>query len=319
MGRLPAPTAQCEGLELPRRREPRPRRAGSGTSFEDYSRRWLQAKTEGAYGEIRAGTAASYRCCLERHLLPAFEDCAAEEIDRARCLRLTAALIANARELREASAAGLKVRGERGRQRKPLGAASIRSVLQVVAAILDEAVEDEMLESNPAQGKRMRVRVPSPVGRFWRWTSSPHCCKRPARRSTGTSKSRSFGSIFTQCQNTKNSSVHRRSDLNGESRNRTDDTTIFSRVLYQLSYLAACRYSRPVDASGRARARGARRCGVHAASPRLVARRFPGLEIGERVDRVPARRLPAADPHLEVQVRRGGVAGLAHETERLAG
>jgi hypothetical protein len=32
---------------------------------------------------------------------------------------------------------------------------------------------------------------------------------------------------------------------NGEGRNRTGDTTIFSRVLYQLSYLAA-----RVDASG---------------------------------------------------------------------
>jgi hypothetical protein len=29
--------------------------------------------------------------------------------------------------------------------------------------------------------------------------------------------------------------------MDGESRNRTDDTTIFSRVLYQLSYLAAVR------------------------------------------------------------------------------
>ena len=29
-----------------------------------------------------------------------------------------------------------------------------------------------------------------------------------------------------------------RTDLNGEGQNRTGDTTIFSRVLYQLSYLA---------------------------------------------------------------------------------
>jgi hypothetical protein len=33
--------------------------------------------------------------------------------------------------------------------------------------------------------------------------------------------------------------------LSGEGRNRTGDTTIFSRVLYQLSYLAA-----PGDGSG---------------------------------------------------------------------
>jgi integrase len=144
----------------------RARRAGSGTSFDSYARRWLEAKTEGAYGEIRAGTAAGYRCYVERHLLPAFEDCLVEEIDRARCLGLKAALIGNAHELREATAAGHELRDERGRRRKPLGAASIRSVLQILAAILDEAVEDELLESNPARSKRMRVRVPKPSRTF---------------------------------------------------------------------------------------------------------------------------------------------------------
>ena len=144
----------------------RARRAGSGTSFDSYARRWLGAKAEGAFGEIRAGTAAGYRCCVERHLLPAFEDCLVEEIDRARCLRLKATLIANARELREATAAGQELRDEWGRRRKPLGAASIRSVLQILAAILDEAVEDELLESNPARSKRMRVRVPKPSRTF---------------------------------------------------------------------------------------------------------------------------------------------------------
>ena len=48
--------------------------------------------------------------------------------------------------------------------------------------------------------------------------------------------------------------------LDGEGRNRTGDTTIFSRVLYQLSYLAVCQ---PVDGSGRLQqaAEAVRRCG----------------------------------------------------------
>jgi hypothetical protein len=61
----------------------RARRAGSGTSFQDYARQWLAAKTEGTYGEIRAGTAAAYRCSVELHLLPVFGECFVEEIDRA--------------------------------------------------------------------------------------------------------------------------------------------------------------------------------------------------------------------------------------------
>jgi integrase len=109
---------------------------------------------------------AGYRCHLERHLLPAFEDCIVEEVDRARCLRLKATLVANSRELRELVAAGREVRDEHGRRRKPLGAASIRSVLQILATILDEAVEDGLLESNPGRGKRMRVRVPKPSRTF---------------------------------------------------------------------------------------------------------------------------------------------------------
>lgn len=144
----------------------RARRAGSGTSFQAYARQWLAAKTAGTYGEIRAGTAASYRCYVERHLLPVFGECFVEEIDRARCLRFKARLLSDARELRAGIEAGRVLRDERGRRRRPLGPASMRDVLQVLGAILDEAVEDGLLESNPARGKRMRVRVPKPARTF---------------------------------------------------------------------------------------------------------------------------------------------------------
>jgi hypothetical protein len=125
--------------------------------------RWLQAKTDGLFGEIAPATAADYRSCIERHLLPIFGDCALEEIDRARCLRLKARLLSDARELREALTAGREMRDER---RRPLGPASARKVLTALGAILDDAVEDDLIESNPARGKRMRVRVPKPNRTF---------------------------------------------------------------------------------------------------------------------------------------------------------
>jgi hypothetical protein len=103
---------------------------------------------------------------VELHLLPAFGECFVEEIDRARCLRFKVRLLSDARELRARIAAGRVLRDEHGRRRKPLGAASIRDALQVLGAILDEAVEDELLESNPMRGKRMRVRVPKPARTF---------------------------------------------------------------------------------------------------------------------------------------------------------
>jgi integrase len=48
----------------------------------------------------------------------------------------------------------------------PLSPASIRKLIGLLAAILDEAIEDELLERNPARGKRMRVRVPKPNRTF---------------------------------------------------------------------------------------------------------------------------------------------------------
>ena len=64
----------------------RSRQAELGTSFDGYARRWLEAKTDGVFGEIRASTAAGYRCCIERHVLPAFGDCSGRRLtERGAC------------------------------------------------------------------------------------------------------------------------------------------------------------------------------------------------------------------------------------------
>jgi hypothetical protein len=48
----------------------------------------------------------------------------------------------------------------------PLSACSIRKVIDKLAAILDDAVEDRHIDHNPARGKRMRVHVPKPKRTF---------------------------------------------------------------------------------------------------------------------------------------------------------
>ena len=55
----------------------------------------------------------------------------------------------------------------------------------------------------------------------------------------------------------------------GQGRNRTADTTIFSRVLYQLSYLAANKTARPVARLGRGN------LGVRAPTNRQHSNRWP--------------------------------------------
>lgn len=85
-----------------------------------------------------------------------------DEIDSALCLELKAHLLAQAREVREAIEAGADLRERSGRRRRPLGPSTIRKVLGALRSILEDAVEDGLLERNPAQGRRMRVAVPKP-------------------------------------------------------------------------------------------------------------------------------------------------------------
>jgi integrase len=137
-------------------------------TFHEYASAWLQGKLDGALGDrpIAANTAADYRWVLGRHLLPFFARHRLDEIDRQLCLAFKAHKLREAAELRQALAAGADIRDRRGRRTVPLSASSIRKLIDRLAAILDEAVEDELIERNPARGKRMLVRVPKPKRSF---------------------------------------------------------------------------------------------------------------------------------------------------------
>jgi DNA-binding transcriptional ArsR family regulator len=136
--------------------------------FAPYARDWLQAKIDGALGDhpISENTASDYRWRLGVHVLPYFGRYRLDEIDRRLCKEFKAYKMREAGELREALAAGADLRDRHGRKLKPLGPASMRKVIDALAIILDEAVEDEHMEANPARGKRMRVRVPKPKRTF---------------------------------------------------------------------------------------------------------------------------------------------------------
>jgi integrase len=141
---------------------------GEPPLFSDYAPAWLQAKVDGVFGSrpIGEATAADYGWRLRRHLAPFFGGYRLDEIDRDLCLAFKADLLQGARELREAIEAGAEPRDERGRRAVPLGPNSIRKQLTALAAILGDAVEDGLIDSNPARGKRMRVHVPRPSRSF---------------------------------------------------------------------------------------------------------------------------------------------------------
>ena len=142
--------------------------ATQAPTFHEYASAWLRGKVAGVLGDkpIDANTEADYRWRLIRHLLPFFASHRVDAIDRELCLAFKAHKLREAAELRAALAAGADLRDRRGRPVRPLGPASIRKLIDTLAAILEEAVEDGLIDRNPARGKRMRVRVPKPRRTF---------------------------------------------------------------------------------------------------------------------------------------------------------
>ena len=132
-------------------------------TFAEYASWWLQAKRAGTLGDraITESTLRHYRVCihhLEAHLGPV----PLSRIDADACFELKARLVAEARMLREQIVAGQVSRDDRGNALRPLGAATIRTVLNILGAILEEAVEDRHLSANPARGRRLAIKVPKP-------------------------------------------------------------------------------------------------------------------------------------------------------------
>ena len=146
----------------------KPAPAPAMPTFHEYASTWLRLKADGVLGgkPIDKNTEADYRWRLSRHILPFFAQHRLDEIDRALCLAFKAHKLQEAAEIRAAIAAGADLRGRGNRRVEPLGPASIRKVIDTLAAILEEAVEDELIDRNPAKGQRMKVRVPKPKRTF---------------------------------------------------------------------------------------------------------------------------------------------------------
>lgn len=99
-------------------------------------------------------------------LLPYFGRYPLARIDRATCLRFKAEKLREAQQLRDAIAGGAVIHDQRGRRRVPLSPGSIRKLIDTLGAVLDDAVEDELIDHNPSRGRRMRIRVPRPEQSF---------------------------------------------------------------------------------------------------------------------------------------------------------
>jgi integrase len=148
-------------VEQPRAAAQKPKEA---PTFHEYASQWLQRRVDGVLGDrpLSDNTRNDYLWRLRVHLLPFFGAHRLDEIDRELCLEFKAQKMRESRDLRAAIAAGADLRDERNRRRYPLGPSSLRKLISLLVAILDDAIEDGHIERNPARNKRMRVRVPKP-------------------------------------------------------------------------------------------------------------------------------------------------------------
>ncbi len=135
--------------------------------FDDYIEYWLTARFDGVLGEkpLHTNTRSDYRW-RAGHLKRFFGRYRLDEIDGDLCLEFKAHKLHESRELREALQAGADLRDARNRRAVPLGAASLKKLLTMLATVLGDAIEDGHLDANPARSRRLRIHVPKPKRTF---------------------------------------------------------------------------------------------------------------------------------------------------------
>lgn len=141
--------------------------AGQTPTFDEYADWWLAAKVTGEIGDqpISENTRKDYQWRLS-HLRPFFGRYPLDQIDAELCQAFKARKLTEAHEIRQALDAGADLRDRYGRPLRPLAASSLRHVIDTLKAILDEAIEDQLIDHNPARTRRMKIKVPKPRRTF---------------------------------------------------------------------------------------------------------------------------------------------------------
>jgi integrase len=142
-------------------------RSAVDMTFHEYASEWFKRRCSGELGERlpTKKTREHYLWALS-HLLPFFARKPVANISKRDCECFRGKLFADSEALRVLIDAGGKPTYANGQPRKPLSLRSIRSVMGLLAQILEDVVEDELRPENPARSKRLRVRVPKPKRTF---------------------------------------------------------------------------------------------------------------------------------------------------------
>ncbi|MGA7704194.1 MAG: tyrosine-type recombinase/integrase [Solirubrobacteraceae bacterium] len=145
---------------------PEPAKTENDPLFHEFASEWFATKQP----ELAANTARSYRNDLTKHLLPFFAEhtlfqITISEVDRYRQEKVheAARLTAAAEEGKTRTVMVIDRRGRSyQRNERPLSNRSINMHLFLLAQILDVAADHQLIPSNPAKGKRRRLKVTKP-------------------------------------------------------------------------------------------------------------------------------------------------------------
>jgi integrase len=153
------------GIWRPPEPDPAPAQTADPT-FHEFASDWYSSKEL----EVEKNTANHYRNDLTNHLLPFFKDHHLSQITVAEVDRYRQSKVRQAAEITAAAENGTPLTvsytdrlGRRYRRRaRPLSARSINMHIDLLAQILAVAVDHGHIPSNPAVGKRRRMKVSKP-------------------------------------------------------------------------------------------------------------------------------------------------------------
>jgi integrase len=137
---------------------PAPQPPAEEPTFHYYASEWLARREQEG---LKAKTITGLRWSLVNHLLPFFAKHRLSEITPREIKRYTQAKLVERAAIEEAKAEAAR-KGERFRGRS-LSNGSINHTLRHLAQILESAVDDELLASNPATGSRRRLKASKPA------------------------------------------------------------------------------------------------------------------------------------------------------------
>jgi len=127
-------------------------------TFHEFAEQWWVRTRD----RLAPKTKTDYLWRLECHLIPYFGELALDRIVFDTVESYIATKLAEAERLRGARAEAVE-RGERYRGPRPLGASSINKTVILLAAVLEAAVERDLIGRNPAKGRGRRVRERTPA------------------------------------------------------------------------------------------------------------------------------------------------------------